>query len=178
MAATGSLGARGAGDRAIGEDGIELQSFLESAGRSLTGAQEALGSPVNLQTDLVIASAELEAKVALKTDSAGRLAVQPLSSQDLLQSGLSADGISTLRISFVATAGETPPGTPAIKPSRKPAEVIAEVRERQDVATLQKILGDLKFEAAFVPQTRRWMVTAQDAKGRLVREVVLSDQAE
>jgi hypothetical protein len=155
---------------------VDLQAFLESAGRSLVGAQGALGAEINLQTDLVIANAELEAKVTLKIDSTGRLAVQPISSQQLQQTNLSAAGISTLRVNFVATAGETPPGTPVTRPVRKPAEVIDEVRQRPDVVNLQNILGELRIESTFVPQTRRWMVTARDPKGRLVREVILPDE--
>ncbi|MBK8025378.1 MAG: hypothetical protein IPK19_29300 [Chloroflexi bacterium] len=166
MAATGSLGS---------DAGVDLQSFLEGAGRSLASAQEALGSEINLQADMVIASAEVEAKVALKADATGKLAVQPLSSQDLVQANLNVAGISTLRISFVAAAAETAPGASAGRPVRKSADVIAEIRDREDVTRLQNILGELKFEATFVQQTRRWMVTARDAKGRLVREEILPD---
>lgn len=156
-------------------DEIELQAFLESAGRSLAGAQGALGAPINLQSELVLASAELEAKVALKTDAAGRLSVQPISSQDLQQANLQANGISTLRINFVATAGEPTPDA-AAPPIRKPGEVIDSVRQRRDVVRLEDILGELKIEAVFVPQTRRWMVTARDSKGRIVREVIAPDE--
>ena len=156
-------------------DEVDLQAFLESTARSLAGAQGALGAEINLQSDLVIADAQLEAKVTLKTDPTGRLVVQPLSSQDLQQANLVAAGISTLRVNFVATAGATPPGTPVTRPVRRPAEVIDEVRQRPDVVNLQNILGELKIETTFVPQRRRWIVTARDPKGRLVREVILPD---
>lgn len=154
---------------------VDLQAFLESAGRSLTDAQGTLGGPINLQADLVIANAELEAKVAITTDAQGRLAVQPISSQELEKSSFNPAGLSTLRVSFVAAAAETPPGTPITKPMRKPADIVAEVREREDVATLQNILGELKIETTFVSQAERWVVTARDPKGRVVREFVLPD---
>src|SRR5574341_1757774 len=97
-----------------------LQAFLQMAGRSLADAQTELGAGANLQTSLVIANAELEAKVGLKADSAGGLSVQPMSAQDLQRVSLNAAGISTLRVSFITTAGETPPGTPPIIPTLKP----------------------------------------------------------
>jgi hypothetical protein len=152
-----------------------LQAFLEAAGRSLAGAQSDLTGS-SLQTDLVIANAELEAKVTLKTDSSGKLSVQPVSAQDVQLANLNAAGISTLRVSFVATAGEIPPGTSATKPELKPAEVIDSVRSRPDVISLEKILGPLNVETVFVPETKRWVVTAHDARGRLVREAIVPDQ--
>jgi hypothetical protein len=151
-----------------------LQAFLQTAGRSLADAQSELTGS-NLQTDLVIANAELEAKVTLKTDSAGKLSVEPMSSEDIQQASLNAAGISTLRVSFVATAGETPPGTPAIKPTRKPTDVIDSVRTRPDVIALERIVGTLKVETVFVPETKRWVVTARDPKGRVVRETLVPD---
>lgn len=155
----------------------DLQAFLEMAGRSLADAQGTLGSGTTLQTELVLANAELEAKVTLRTDSSGKLSVQPVSATDLKLAQFNSAGISTLRVSFVATAGEAPPGTPLNAPVRKPAEVVEDVRKRPDVAALEKILGPLAIETTFVPQAQRWVVTAKDPKGRLVRETILPDTA-
>lgn len=152
-----------------------LQAFLQMAGRSLADAQSELAGG-SLQTDLVIANAELEAKVTLKADSSGKLSVQPMSAQDVQAANLNAAGISTLRVNFVATAGETPPGTAPNKPVLKPTEVIDSVRHRPDVIALEKIVGTLKVETTYVPDTKRWVVTAYDPKGRLVREAIVPDQ--
>ncbi len=156
-------------------DEVGLQAFIESAARSLAGAQQTLGAPVNLQSELVLARAELEAKVALKTDAAGRLSLQPMSSQDLLQSKLQAGGISTLRVNFVATAGD-PSVAAGAPPTLKPDEVAGRVRQLPDLLRLRDILGELTIDATFVPQARRWMVTARDQTGRIVREVITPDE--
>jgi hypothetical protein len=148
----------------------DLKAFLEMAGRSLADAQGTLG----VKTELVMANAELEAKVALRADSAGRLSVQPISAQDLRTATLNAAAVSTLRVSFVATA---PDATAAPKPTRKPGDVVSDVRARPDIKALETILGPLTIQPTFVPDTGRWMVTATDARGRLVRESIVSDSA-
>ena len=154
----------------------DLRSFLEGAGRSLTEAQGTLTASTDLQTTLVISSAELEAKVALKTNAQGQLSVEPLSSQDLLAK-INAGAISTVRVSYVTTAPETAPGKPrAPGPVRKPDDVVADVKARPDVAALDSILGGLKFETVFVAESKRWLVTATDPKGRVVRETILLDE--
>jgi hypothetical protein len=146
----------------------DLKTFLEMAGRSLADAQGTLG----VKTDLVMANAELEARVALRADSAGRLSVQPISAQDLRTTALNAAAVSTLRVSFVATA---PDHTGSPKPTRKPADVAGEIRARPDIKALENILGPLTIQPTYVPETARWMVTATDAKGRLVRESIVAD---
>lgn len=159
--------------------GIGLQAFLEAAGQSLAGAQGTLGAPANLDSELVLASAELEAKVALKTDASGLLVVQPLSSQDLLLKGLTAEGISTLRVAFVATAGESTAEAAAgttSTPTRSRDAIIDSLRERADVAAVDKILGGLTFDATFVPPQQAWVVTARDRAGRIVRNEVVEDR--
>lgn len=146
----------------------ELQAFLEMAGRSLADAQGTLGG--GLKTDLVMANAELEAKVALRADSAGKLSVQPISAQDLRTTQFNAEAVSTLRVNFVATAPD-----PAAKPTRTPADISDQIRQQPDIKVLEGILGPLKIEPVYVAETTRWLVTASDAKGRLVREVVVPD---
>lgn len=152
----------------------ELSAFLETAGQSLAQAQGVLGQDLDLNSKMVIASADLEVKAAIRSDK-GQLSVQPISAQDIRQGGMDAGVISTLRISFVATADE-PPAAKAQRPTRSVEDVIATVRAREDVANLDRILGGLQVEAVFVPDTRRWLVTARDSKQRVVREVVLADE--
>jgi len=146
----------------------ELQAFVAMAGRSLADAQEAPGA--GPKTELVMANAELEAKVALRADSTGKLSVQPVSAADLRLAQFNATAVSTLRINFVATA---PDG--AAPPKRTPGEVSDQIRTRPDVKALETILGPLTINPVYVPETSRWMVTASDPKGRLVREVIVPD---
>lgn len=151
-----------------------LTAFLQMAGRSLADAQSGITGDT-LKTDLVIANAELEAKVTLRADASGKLSVQPMSAHDVQAASLNPAGISTLRVSFVAAAGETPPGTAPNKPVLKPADVINSVRQRPDVIALEKIVGTLSVDTVFVPESKRWVVTAYDPKGRLVREAIVPD---
>jgi len=159
------------------DEGLDLQAFLAGAGQSLTGAQSTLGAPTSMQSEFVLSSAELDAKVTLAADPTGRLRVQPLSSRDAQRATLHADAISTLHINFVATAAGSE-GIGASPPSRPATEVIAEIRQRPDLVALQDILGDLAIEAAYVSQTKQWLVTARDPKGRVVREVIAPDAPE
>lgn len=172
----------------------ELAAFLELAGRSLAEAQGALGTAAELRTEMVLASAELEAKVALRTDSSGRLAVQPISAADLRLAQFNAAGVSTLRVSFVATAGAVQDGAPQSSgggttggstsgggarpgagPIRTPDEIADGVRRRPDVAALENILGPFSFETTYVDSARRWIVVARDPRGRVVRETMEPD---
>jgi hypothetical protein len=150
----------------------DLRGFLEAAGRSLTEAQGTLGSGLERAANLIIANAELEVKTALKSDGNGGLTVQPISAEDLARTSIDAAALSTVRVSFVATP---PDLTPESGPARQPDEVADEIRKRPDVAQLDRILGGLSVKAAYIPQTQRWLVTAEDSKGRIVREVVLPD---
>lgn len=154
----------------------DLQAFLELAGNSLAGAQGTLNQGAALQSDIVLESAELEAKVMLNTSPDGRLSVAPISSRDLVASRFNTAGISTLRINFLATALDTSPGSSFQKPARTTDDVIKEVRDRPDVASLAKILGDLTINAAYEPKSKRWLVTASDNRDRIVREVVIHDE--
>jgi hypothetical protein len=158
----------------------DLRGFLEAAGRSLSEAQAILGGEQPVSASLVIASADLEVKAGLKSDGSGGVLVQPISAQDLAQTRIDAAALSTVRVSFVATAPDAPPGgvlgTPPAGPVRAPVDVANEVRLRPDVLQLDRILGGLKIDAVYIPQTERWLVTAQDTKGRVVREVILPDQ--
>jgi hypothetical protein len=151
----------------------DLRGFLEAAGRSLSEAQGTLGGGLEQRpATLVIANAELEVKTALKSDSSGGLTVQPISAEDLARTSIDAAALSTVRVSFVATPPDTLSGS---VPVRQPAEVADEVRKRPDVAQLDRILGGLEVQAIYIAQSQRWLVTAADRKGRIVREVVLPD---
>ncbi len=152
----------------------ELHRFLEGAGRSLSLAGSDLAEGIDFQTNMIIASAELEARVALESDVSGALRVHPVSARDL-ESRISAAALSTLRVQFVTTAPE--PADRAGKTPRKDrGAVIDEVRGRVDVARLEEILGRMEIAPTFVPESRRWLVTVTDPGGRLVREIVVPDE--
>jgi len=155
-------------------EGVDLQAFLAAAGESLSGAQSALGAPASVESEFVLSSAELDAKVTLATAPDGKLLVQPLSSSDAQRTTLHASAVSSLRINFVATASE-PETAAASAPSRPATEVIDEIRKRPDLVALQDILGELVIDATYIPKTRQWLATARDPKGRIVREVIAPD---
>ncbi len=153
----------------------DLQAFIESAGRSLADAQSALGSGHEIPTALVMANADLEIKTALASDARGRLALQPISIQQASGGAIDPGMLSTLKVSFVATIDDTIQAG-AKEPSRPKDDVIAGVRERADLASLDRILGGLKYDATYVPLQERWLVTVRDPQDRLVRELVIPDQ--
>lgn len=93
------------------------------------------------------------------------------------RSSVDADALSTFRMNFVAMLPETePPAYPA--PKRNFNSLITELRRREDVARLERILGELTFSVSFVPAKRLWVVTARDADDHLVREVIMFDETE
>ncbi len=156
------------------EPGADLTGFLEAAGRSLADAQGALaGELVDVPTAVAISEAELEVKATVDRGPAG-LVVEPVSTEAALKGGITPGMLSTLRIRYVAVAEDTLTA-PSQRPVRAPDSVIGEVRRREDVVALDTILGGLTFDASFVSATKRWLVTARDAKDRVVREVVVPD---
>jgi hypothetical protein len=156
------------------EPDADLTGFLEAAGRSLADAQGALsGELVDLPTAVAISEAELEVKATVDRTAAG-VVLQPVSTAAVLKGGITPGVLSTLRIRYVALTEDTV-APPSQRPSQDGATVIGVVQKREDVVALDKILGGLRFEAVFVPLTRRWLVTARDPEDRLVREVVVPD---
>ena len=151
-----------------------LRGFIEAAGRSLTGAQgELVGSGASA-TRLAISEAELEVKATLERDEAGGVDLQLVTSGDARRSEIDPGMLSTVRIRYV-TAPEDMLAPLAEKPTRTEAKAIASVKRREDIRSLDRILGGLTFEASFVPATKRWLVIARDPKDRLVREIVVAD---
>ncbi|MGH2995128.1 MAG: hypothetical protein ACRDN6_12450 [Gaiellaceae bacterium] len=158
------------------EPGADLTGFVEAAGRSLADAQGALaGELVDVPTAVAISEAELEVKATVGNAAGGGVLLQPVSSETARQGGITPGLLSTIRIRYVAVVEDTlvPPSE---RPTRTPDKVIDDVKGREDVAALDKILGGLAYEATFVPHTRRWLVTARDSDARLVREVVVADE--
>jgi hypothetical protein len=152
----------------------DLRQFLETAGRSLADAQGALaGEVVDIPTAVAISEAELEVKATLDRKD-GSVILQPVTGDAARQGGISPGVVSTVRIRYVAVAEDTL-AAPSERPSQTPEKVVDEVRSREDVARLDKILGGLTYEAVFVSATKRWVVTARDQENRPVRHVLVPD---
>ena len=152
---------------------VDFEQFLAAAGHSLTAAQGSLTEGLDLTSNLVVSEAQLEVKTALSVNSQGQLAVQTISVQDISQGVIDPGLVSTVQINFVATPGELQPE--GSKPNRISTDVIKEVSKQSDVAAMENILGRLKYDATFVSDKERWLVTVHDPKGRLVRESILPD---
>ena len=150
---------------------VALDSFLAAAGQSLTDAQGSLTEGLGLSANLVLSQAQLEVKAAVSADDERGMALKTISAKDISQGGIDPRLVSSLNFNFVATAGEAAPRGP----SRTPAEVVDEVKNRSAVVAMEKILGNFNYEATFVSDKKRWLVTVRDPEGRLVRESVLPD---
>lgn len=157
------------------EQGADLSGFMEAAGRSLADAQGALtGEAVDVPAAMAISEAELEVKAAVVRRADGGVSLETISTADMRSGGIAPGLVSTLRIQYVAVAGDSVLA-PSEQPKQTPKDVIDGVRGREDVAVLDKILGGLEFEAIYLPG-RRWLVTAKDPEQRLVREILVPDE--
>lgn len=158
----------------MAETGADLGGFLEAAGRSLADAQGSLaGDVADIPAAVAISEAELEVKAAVGRRADGTLELETISTQDMRRGSITPGLLSTVRVHYVAVAADTLTTAP---PNRTPEDVIDGVRDRDDVAVLDKILGGLVYDAVFVPAGKRWLVTARDAEQRLVREVLVPDE--
>jgi hypothetical protein len=157
-------------------DGADLGGFLEAAGRSLADAQGTLADGVaDIPAAIAIAEAELEVKAAVTRRTDGTLQLETLSAQDMRSGTITPGLLSTVRVQYVAVAADTLVA-PSQQPTRTPNDVIDDVRVRDDVTVLDRILGGLVFDAVYVPSGRRWVVTAKDEEQRIVREVLVPDE--
>jgi hypothetical protein len=157
-------------------DGADLGGFLEAAGRSLADAQGTLADGVaDIPAAIAIAEAELEVKAAVTRRTDGTLQLETLSAQDMRSGTITPGLLSTVRVQYVAVAADTL-AAPSQQPIRAPKDVIDDVRVRDDVAVLDRILGGLVFDAVYVPSGRRWLVTAKDEEQRIVREILVPDE--
>jgi hypothetical protein len=156
--------------------GADLGGFLEAAGRSLADAQGTLADGVaDIPAAIAIAEAELEVKAAVTRRTDGTLQLETLSAQDMRSGTITPGLLSTVRVQYVAVAADTLVA-PSQQPTRTPNDVIDDVRVRDDVTVLDRILGGLVFDAVYVPSGRRWVVTAKDEEQRIVREVLVPDE--
>ena len=100
-------------------DEIDLETLLRSAGKSFTDAQKALVPDANVSVNMMLSNADLELKVVVRSDAAGKMTIRPISSEDISRGGIDAGMLSTVRISFVSSVGEiTPQPSSARSPSQ------------------------------------------------------------
>jgi hypothetical protein len=153
---------------------VDLRELFESAGISLAEAQGTLtGGATTLPSRMAISDVELELRAAIDTTAEGKVGIHLIPLADVRSGQVESSALSTIRLHFVSIPDER---LVADEPSLSPAEVIEEVKGRRDVAGLASALGELTFNAVRVPEARRWLVTAHDPEGRLVREVVVPDE--
>jgi hypothetical protein len=156
---------------------IELGAFLESAGQSFSEAQKALIPGLAVPVNMMLSNAELELKVAVSSDAKGRVAIRPISSKDLTRGGIDPGMLSTLRINFVSTIGELTQTTAgAVTPKRTFNDVINEVRTKLNLDKVEKTEGEMRVKPSYVADKGRWLVTVEDSKGKVLNEMVLSDE--
>jgi len=152
-----------------------LSSLLGTAGSSLTTAQTQLGAVVGLSSGMVISDVTLEIRAAVSRNAAGELEIEPLSAAHLV-GDINASAISTVRVNFAATAAE-PVGIAQapVPPTSDPKLVADRFRQRDDMLALERIMGPLDVKATYLKSGSRWLVSATDTEGRLVREQLVSD---
>jgi hypothetical protein len=161
----------------MAERAADLGGFLEAAGKSFVEAQGALsGDVADIPPAVAIAEAELELKAALERRADGTVTLETISTQDMRSGAITPGLLSTIRVQYVAVPADTL-GAPSEQPVKTPKDVIDGVRGREDVAVLDKILGGLLYEVAYLPGRRRWLVTATDAEQRVVREIIVPDES-
>jgi hypothetical protein len=162
-------------DKKTTTSAAEIGAFFESIGRSLAEAQGVLAKDLtDIPAIMAIAEAELEIKAAIESAPNGKLSMQTISVQDIRQGGIDPNLLSSVRLQFVPTASDAL-ALSANKPTRKPDEVLKDFRTRKDIVALGRILGDLTFDASYIPERKRWIVTARDSNNNLLREALLPD---
>lgn len=160
-----------------------LGALVGMAGGSLSAAQGQMGQSADLSSAMVMSEAALEIKAAIGRTANGELLVEPLSSAHLAVQ-LNAAAISTVRLSFVATASTavnslpsaggtvgTGPGLPRF--TRENALAVFQAQE--DVQRLEKLIGPFELRTQLVPGSGQWIVQASDPAGRIVREQLIRD---
>ncbi len=158
----------------------QLGALAGLAGGSLSTAQGELGLGANLSSAMVMSEATLEIKAAVSRASNGELLIEPISTSHLAGQ-LNAAAISTVRLSFVATANEVATTAPSGKGTESTSgtsrltreQALAAFQAQEDVQRLEKLIGPFQLRTQVVPSTGQWIVQATDPVGRIVREQLI-----
>ena len=95
----------------LASNSIDLETFLKTAGHSFTDAQKSLVPGIDISTNMILNNADLELKVAVNSDSCGKMSISPISIEDISRGDIDPGLLSTLRISFISSISEAKPGT-------------------------------------------------------------------
>ncbi|WP_372796860.1 DUF4332 domain-containing protein [Pontiella sp.] len=156
-------------------NGIDLEDFLASAGRSFTDAQRSLLGGLNIPATMMLSNAELELKVAVGADTSGRMLVNPISSQDIARGGIDPGMLSTLRINLVSSAAETfdilpqspEPAAPPASASLRPVPDLAGLTMDEAVARLKTGQWKYSMHAATPDEIK---LAGSDSPGKVIRQ--------
>lgn len=149
-----------------------LGQVVAAGGAALSDAQrDLLGDAFAAR--MAVSEVELEVKAGFSQDAQGGLTITPISSAQLAEGAIAPGLVSTMKVRYTAVADDV---APVDAPAQSSAAVIDQVRERDDLVRLDRILGGLELQATFVPEVRRWLVSASDSEGRMVRQLVVDDR--
>jgi hypothetical protein len=143
-------------------DDIDLETFLKTAGESLTDAQKALIPELETPVNMMLSHAELELRVAVSSDKRGKMSIRTISSADILRGGIDPGVLSTIRINFVSSIGE-------VKPQPLPAP--------PDINTIQgnlvpNLMGKTIDEATKLLKSGGWQFEPHAASGEEITAAV------
>jgi hypothetical protein len=156
---------------------LGVDELLAEFGRALVTAQNsihkaALESPspaTELRTAFSISETEIEVKLAFEEDG-GIVAMRPVTATQSRAQGFDAGALSTLRAKILAVPDETPKS-----PTRKPSDIVRDIKQRPDLQRLQRVFGDLDVKADFVPSAGLWLVDVVEPGGLTVRSLRVAD---
>ncbi len=152
--------------------GPTMDAFITAAGESLAIAQSGLVDE-EFRTRMAVSQARLDARVALEATADG-IRLQTISLTDITSGAVESSALSTIRLDFVAVTDDAGGGVGA-PPLRRKADVIDQLAGQDDVKLLERIIGGLTYDATFLRDRRRWVVTAQTGD-LIVRESIVSDK--
>lgn len=107
-------------DKIVSQE-IDLEEFLASAAHSFTDAQRSLLQGSGVSANMMLSTAELELKVSVSAGVKGRMAIRPVSFQDISRENINPAMLSTLRINLISSVGElADEAAPSSKPPENP----------------------------------------------------------
>lgn len=157
-------------------DDIELATFLKLAGQSFTDAQKTLIPREDVSVNMMLSNAELELRVTVRSDAAGKVMIRPISSEDISRGGIDPGMLSTVRFNFVNTIGELNPAPESTSPTGESENAVP------------SLIGLTMDAAASLLKSRRWAFESHAAsreeisaagaetRGRVLRQLPLGAQ--
>lgn len=149
---------------------IDLETFLRSAGQSFTDAQRALAPGLGVPVNMILSNADLELKVAVSSDTRGKMSIKPISSEDIARGGIDPSLLSTIRISFTSSIGEIQPQPAPSSAGTEGGDIVPAVvgRTLDEAVTLLKSQG-WQFEP-HAATSEAIAAAGVESRGRVVRQ--------